>query len=1053
MPYNPNRYSGKLRRAEDVGQLMRDINALEGHKADETLSTALTPQYGIVIGYGATMTLPRYIDVDTSGNIYLVDITRKKVIKFTAAGNYVAEWGTSGTSPGQFQDPYGIAIDSSNNVYVADNTRNKIIKFNTSGTYQSEFSSGAGPTGIDTDSSGNIYVGLNGATKAVEKYNSSGTLQATYTDATTIGTIRDVAVNSDGSIVYVTSGFLFGTSKIAKITTSGPTYSTISSSGTSAGQFQKPNGLEVDAAGNVYFTDETRGKVVKYDSSDTYVTEFGTSGTGAGQFSIPYGITISSITGSLYVVDEGRFKVIIFKGTIGSASTVTLTGAWGTETPQIFIDSSGNIYVARYGSPGYFFNGTHALRKYNSAGVVQATFGLCGLVATGNTCIGQNGASGVCADSNGNIYCISSYGSTAASWLLTKFNSSGTWQARTTLPYLPYHISINTSDVIAIAYIVSGTGKIYTYNTSGSSLSSWSLPSGYVATSIRKGTSGTFIVAAISGTSGKIIVYDSSGTALYTINTIPNYGTSYGADDDTSNTVLALDGDYNIDTYAISSGGLISKFNVGISSMAILRNTLNVESGILYVLRAPYYFGYLYDAILYKYTLSSFSNVFSSEVPDTASPTISSPTDVAPDATHIHITDTANNRVLKYTKADGAYVSTFGSAGSGNGQFSSPKGIAKDSSGNIWVVDSGNNRVQKFNSAGTYQSQFGSAGSGNGQFNNPDRIYIDASDNIYITDKGNHRVQVFNSSGSFLRKFGTNGSSNGNLLSPVGVAKNPRTGHVYVVNTGNHRTEVFYEFNANNAKYVSRWGSSGSSSTIRQFSSPEGIDTDSNGHMWIADTGNNRLARISSRGRLNTYYGSSGSGDGQFSSPSSVKIYGNELYVVDRGNNRIHKFIVAESAQLDTETQTQFAYAITKEDGVAQIRSMGTPDRGVHVPDLGALSFTPSADELGDNAGTKVSATKYISDMRRAVEKLAASGVFTDSSDGTAMDWSAGTSNLYKRALSGRHKMYGVDNTTGDAKRTWTRGAIRNKPLVDLDIGEIYETVRKLKESTWGIVE
>ena len=64
----------------------------------------------------------------------------------------------------------------------------------------------------------------------------------------------------------------------------------------------------------------------------------------------------------------------------------------------------------------------------------------------------------------------------------------------------------------------------------------------------------------------------------------------------------------------------------------------------------------------------------------------------------------------------GTLLSSFGSAGSGNGQFNAPSGIAIDSSGNFWVLDSGNSRVQKFNSSGVYQSQFGSSGSGNGQF-------------------------------------------------------------------------------------------------------------------------------------------------------------------------------------------------------------------------------------------------------------------------------------------------------------------------------------------------
>jgi hypothetical protein len=60
----------------------------------------------------------------------------------------------------------------------------------------------------------------------------------------------------------------------------------------------------------------------------------------------------------------------------------------------------------------------------------------------------------------------------------------------------------------------------------------------------------------------------------------------------------------------------------------------------------------------------------------------------------------------------------------GNGQLSGPKDLAVDSSGNIWVADPGNTRVQEFNSSGSYLSQFGSAGTGNGQFNGLNGIAI-----------------------------------------------------------------------------------------------------------------------------------------------------------------------------------------------------------------------------------------------------------------------------------------------------------------------------------------
>jgi hypothetical protein len=90
------------------------------------------------------------------------------------------------------------------------------------------------------------------------------------------------------------------------------------------------------------------------------------------------------------------------------------------------------------------------------------------------------------------------------------------------------------------------------------------------------------------------------------------------------------------------------------------------------------------------------------------------------------------------------YWSSFGSSGTGGGQFSHPAGVAIDAKGNLWVVDENNKRVEKFNEAGEYLSSFGSAGAGNGQFSRPTDVAIDAQGNLWVTDAGNSRVEEFN---------------------------------------------------------------------------------------------------------------------------------------------------------------------------------------------------------------------------------------------------------------------------------------------------------------------
>ncbi|ACL16750.1 PKD domain-containing protein [Methanosphaerula palustris] len=89
--------------------------------------------------------------------------------------------------------------------------------------------------------------------------------------------------------------------------------------------------------------------------------------------------------------------------------------------------------------------------------------------------------------------------------------------------------------------------------------------------------------------------------------------------------------------------------------------------------------------------------------------------------------------------------------------------------------------------------------------------------------------------------------------------------------------------------YATQWGSSGSGD--EQFSSPSGVAVDSVGNVYVADVGNNRIQKFTSTGTFIKKWGSSGSGDGQFSSPSGVAVdSAGNVYVADTGNNRIQKF-------------------------------------------------------------------------------------------------------------------------------------------------------------------
>ncbi|MDR3643044.1 MAG: 6-bladed beta-propeller [Candidatus Doudnabacteria bacterium] len=248
-----------------------------------------------------------------------------------------------------------------------------------------------------------------------------------------------------------------------------------------------------------------------------------------------------------------------------------------------------------------------------------------------------------------------------------------------------------------------------------------------------------------------------------------------------------------------SSGNKIELFNGSGTRVysSTLAGRLRVASGIGF--GGSFGLGFIADPGLNRlfmftpadgnmYTTSSFGSS------GTGNGQFIAPSGVAGFSTGIYVVDSGNNRVEKFSVPSGTivYQSQFGGTGSGNGKFNHPTGIVTDSTGaNVYVVDTGNNRVEIFNSSGVlYQSQFGGSGSGNGKFNNPTGIMIGNS-GIYVVDTGNNRVEKFNSSGVYQSQFGGSGSGNGKFNGPNGISIDTIAQRIYVNDVGNNRVQVF----------------------------------------------------------------------------------------------------------------------------------------------------------------------------------------------------------------------------------------------------------------------
>jgi sugar lactone lactonase YvrE len=107
----------------------------------------------------------------------------------------------------------------------------------------------------------------------------------------------------------------------------------------------------------------------------------------------------------------------------------------------------------------------------------------------------------------------------------------------------------------------------------------------------------------------------------------------------------------------------------------------------------------------------------------------------------------SNSRILKLGP-DGTFVAEWAPALYG------PRRIAIGLDGSIYVVDSGRNRIVKFSPDGQILSSWGSEGSGDGQFSGLSSVAVDpTTDKVYVADSLNRRIQVFDSNGKFLTKW------------------------------------------------------------------------------------------------------------------------------------------------------------------------------------------------------------------------------------------------------------------------------------------------------------
>jgi sugar lactone lactonase YvrE len=657
----------------------------------------------------------------------------------------------------------------------------------------------------------------------------------------------------------------------------------------SAARFSDPWGVAVDGAGNVYVAERGNQTIRKITPAGVVTTLAGLAGYRSSHaqpngpidttlFNDPSGVVVDG-SGSVYVSNWSGNSI----SKITAAGVVTsLAGGGGMGYTDgtgggarfsipagVASDGLGNIYVAELGNC--------TIRKVTAAGVVTTVAGLAGSAGSED---GTGSAarfcdpSGVAMDGAGNVYVADSINDTIRKITPTGVVTTLAGQAGAS-GYADGTVSAaQFNNPMGVA--VDGWGNVYVADT-GNNM-------------IRKITAAG-VVTTLAGQTGSAGSADGVGTAaLFNAPTgvaVDGLGSIYVADKG-NNTIRK-----------ITINGVVTTL-AGLAAAATVGNTDGV--GIAARFESPW--GMAVDG-----------------------------------AGNIYVSDTANSTIRKVT-ATGVVTTLAGLAGvqgsaDGTGsaaRFLFPYGVAVDQSGTVYVADLDNNTIRKVTASGVVTTLAGLAGvqgsaDGTGsvaRFFYPAGIAVDQSGNIYVADKYNGTIRKITSAGAVTTLAGlagAQGSADGTgsaarFLYPAGVAVD-QSGNVYVADTSNSTIRRITPGGVVTtlAGQVGSAAYGDGTSTAARFKYPSGLAVDLSGNVYVADTVNYVIRKVTAVGVVTTLAGLGqvwGSVDGigssaRFAVPEGVAVDGaGNVYVADTGNNTIRAglFLLPLSIQSQPQSQT-----------------------------------------------------------------------------------------------------------------------------------------------------
>jgi uncharacterized protein (TIGR03437 family) len=248
-----------------------------------------------------------------------------------------------------------------------------------------------------------------------------------------------------------------------------------------------------------------------------------------------------------------------------------------------------------------------------------------------------------------------------------------------------------------------------------------------------------------------------------------------------------------------------------------------------------------------------------------------------------------------------------------------PEGIAADGAGNLFIADTGDNRIRKVTPAGTISTVAGNGTSGFGgdggpatsaELNNPISVAVDVAGNLFIADFENNRIRKVTPAGTIstvagngIQGFGGDGgpATSAELNYPGDVAVDG-AGNLFIVDWGNNRIRKVTPAGAISTvagNGTAGFSGDGGPATSAEMWGPEGVAADGAGNVFFADSGNDRIRRVTPAGTISTVAGNGVQGfSGDGGPATSAELWGpygvavdsaGNLFIADLYNNRVRR--------------------------------------------------------------------------------------------------------------------------------------------------------------------